>query len=151
MIQRKQTIFLFLAFILSLLCMCLPIGTFDAGGLHPVTEYNLWLVDAQGHRAFNCWPLFAIMLPSSALGVYSIFLYRNRRFQARLCTFNILLLMGWYIVYGVFANVLGGVSGGSFQIEMAGGFPALAIAFYFLAYKGIMHDEQLVRAADRIR
>ena len=152
MIQRKQTVFLLLAVILSVCCLCSPIGTFDVGGLNTVTEYNLWLVDGQGQRQFSCWPLFAILLPSSALGLYSIFLYHNRRIQARMCTFNIFLVIGWYIVYAVFSNVLGSpVAGTTFQIELGGGLPAISLAFYFLAYKGIMADEKLVRAADRIR
>jgi len=152
MIQRKQTIFLLLAVILSVVCLCIPVGTFDVGGLHTVTEYNLWLLDGQGQHTFTCWPLFAILLPSSALGCYTIFLYHNRRTQAKFCTFNMFLLIGWYIVYAVFSNVLGSATSGTvFSIEIGGGLPALAIAFYFLAYKGIMADERLVRAADRIR
>ena len=42
-------------------------------------------------------------------------------------------------------------SGTTFQIEFGGALPAFALVFYFLAYKGIMADEKLVRAADRIR
>ena len=152
MIQRKQTIYLLLAVILSIVCLCMPVGKFDVGGMSTMTEYNLWLVDGQGNHQFSCWPLFAILLPSSALGCYTIFLYHNRRFQARMCTFNIFLLIGWYIVFAVFSNVLGSpASGTSFQIELGGGLPAIALALYFLAYKGIMADERLVRAADRIR
>lgn len=152
MIQRKQTIYLLLAVILSIVCLCMPVGKFDVGGMSTMTEYNLWLVDGQGNHQFSCWPLFAILLPSSALGCYTIFLYHNRRFQARMCTFNIFLLIGWYIVFAVFSNVLGSpASGTSFQIELGGGLPAIALALYFLAYKGIMADEKLVRAADRIR
>ena len=152
MIQRKQSIFLLLAVILSVVCLCIPIGTFDVGGLSTVTEYNLWLVDGQGQHQFSCWPLFAILLPSSALGLYTLFLYHNRRFQARMCTFNMFLVIGWYIVYAVFSNVLGSpASGTTFQIEFGGALPAFALVFYFLAYKGIMADEKLVRAADRIR
>lgn len=152
MIQRKQTIFLMLAVIASIVSMCMPIGLFDLGGLHTVKEFNLWLIDAQGQRTFDCWPLFAIQLPSATLGCYTIFLYRNRRVQAKLCVFNIFLLIGWYIVYAVFSNVLGGTASGIvFQIEFGGAMPAFALAFYFFAYKGIMADERLVRAADRIR
>ena len=152
MIQRKQTIFLLLALIASVACLCLPIGTFDVDGLRTVREFNLWLVDAEGQRSFDCWPLFAILLPSSALSCYTIFLYHNRRVQAKMCMFNIFLLIGWYIVYAVYGNVLGdAASGTSFQIEFGGGLPAFAIAFEFMEYKGIMSDERLVRAADRIR
>ena len=152
MIQRKQTIYLLLAVIASVVCMCMPIGTFDVDGLHTVREFNLWLVDAEGQRSFDCWPLFAVLLPSSALSCYTIFLYHNRRVQAKMCMFNIFMLVGWYILDTVYSNVLGdSASGSSFQVEFAGGLPAFSIAFLFLAYKGIMADERLVRAADRIR
>ena len=69
-----------------------------------------------------------------------------------MCMFNIFLLVGWYILYTVYSNVLGdSASGTSFQVEFGGGLPAFSIVFLFLAYKGIMADERLVRAADRIR
>ena len=152
MIQRKQTIFLLLAVIASVVCLCMQIGTLDVGGLHTMREFNLWLADGDGQRSFDCWPLFAILLPSSALSCYTIFLYHNRRVQAKMCMFNIFLLVGWYILYAVYANVLGdAASGTTFQVEFGGALPSFAIAFLFLAYKGIMADERLVRAADRIR
>ena len=152
MIQRKQTIYLLLAVVVSVVCLCIQIGTFDAGGLHTMSEFNLWLADGDGQRSFNCWPLFAILLPSAALSCYTIFLYHNRKVQAKMCMFNIFLLVGSYIVYAVYANVLGdAASGTTFQVEFGGALPLFAIAFLFMAYKGIMADERLVRAADRIR
>src|SRR5574344_599998 len=130
MIQRKQTIFLLLAVIASVVCLCMQIFTFDVGGLHPMREFNLWLADGDGQRSFDCWPVFAILLPSSALSCYTIFLYHNRRVQAKMCMFNIFLLIGWYIVYTVYSNVLSdSATGSNFQIEFGGGLPAFSIVF----------------------
>lgn len=152
MIQRKQTLFILAAVILSIACLCLPIGTFGDGGANSATEYNLWMTNEAGQKFFTTWPLFAILVPSAALGAYTIFLYHNRIVQARLCSFNMLLLIGWYIVFSVFGNLLGGdASGMSFTPSWASFLPAFAIILYFMARKAILADEKLVRAADRIR
>ena len=150
MIQRKQTLYMLLAVLLSVLTLCLPIGTFYAEGMRVATEYNLWLYTAQGTKDFTTCPLFIILLLSSVLGIYSIFAYHNRVAQARLCVFNIFLVIGWYIVFAVFSQVLGG-GNISFEIEIGGGAPFIAIALYLLSYKAIWADEKLVRSADRIR
>lgn len=150
MIQRKQTVFMLVAVILSILCLCLPIGTFYAEGMRMGTEYNLWIYTMQGTRDFSVCPLFIILLLSSALGIYSIFAYHNRLLQARLCVFNMLLLIGWFIVFAVFSQVLGG-GNVKFELELASFAPMFAIAMYFMSYKAIWADEKLVRSADRIR
>ena len=150
MIQRKQTLFMLVAVVLSILCLSLPIGTFMNEGMRVATEYKLWLYTMQGTRQFTTCPLFVILLLSAILGIYTIFAYHNRVIQARLCTFNMLLIVGWYILFTVFSQILGG-KGVEFQMEIGSGAPAFAIAMYFLAYKAIWADEKLVRAADRIR
>lgn len=152
MIQRKQSLFILAAVVLSIICLCLPLGTFGGDAANSATAYNLWLSNQAGQKFFTTWPLFAILLPSVALGIYSIFLYHNRIVQARLCTFNLLLLVGWYVVFSVFGNVLGGESAGmAFSPSWSSALPAFAIVFYFMARKAILADEKLVRDADRIR
>ena len=84
--QRKQTIYLVVAVILTVICLCTQIGTYNAAGLDVSRVYNLWFTDPLGHRHFDVWPLFAILLPTAALGAYTIFIYRNRKIQgAFLC------------------------------------------------------------------
>lgn len=151
MIQRKQSVFIFLAVVLCVVCLCMPIGNYGAGALNAAVEYNLFLENqTTGQRFFSTWPLFAIMVASAALGIYSIFMYHNRIAQARVCSLNMLLLVGWYVVYAVFTNLLGG-GNMSFTPTLPGVLPAFAIVFYFMARKAILADEKLVRDADRIR
>ena len=154
MIQRIQTVYLFLAVVLSVACLCLQIGSYDAAGTTVVREYNLWVTDLMGDRSFRTWPLFAVLVFSSAIGFCNIFLFRNRKMQARICLFNVLLVVGWYILYAVFSQLLTSpeaLDGVVFQPAVAAFLPAVAVILYVMARRAILADEKLVRAADRIR
>ncbi len=120
MIQRKQTIFLLLACVFTLVCAYL-----------------------QGE------PLLSMMclILSSLLSIGTIFLYTRRKVQAALCLVNILVLVVWYIL-------LATVSRGDTLVNMLGwtdALPAVSIILLFMARKGILNDEKLVRSLDRIR
>ena len=150
MIQRKQTIFLFLALIVTLACLCLPIGSFEPQGMGADNQLmNLWLTDANGGRNFNVWALFAILLVTCPIDLFAIFDYHNRKRQARFCLFSMLMIIGWYVVYGVFSQVF--MTGFTFLIEFAACLPLIAFILLWLARHAILADEALVRAADRIR
>lgn len=150
MIQRKQTLFILAALILTVVCMCLQIGTYLADGLPVGKMYNLWITStANGSYDFSTWPLFAILLLTTPVGIYAVMAYTNRLLQARLCVFNMLMLVGWYICYAAMGQVWG--SGLEFKVSFTAALPALGIIFYFMARAAILADERMVRAADRIR
>lgn len=73
MIQRKQTLFLLLSFILVIACFFLQAIT---------------IVDS-------------ILLLSAALSVVAIFFYKHRKRQGLLCVFNMLTLVLWYLMLAV--------------------------------------------------
>ena len=149
MIQRKQTIFLLLALILIILCLCMPIALFvqQTMGM-PTSMYNLWMVDANGAHSFTPWPLFAILLFTSPISLAAIFTYKNRKLQARLCVFVVLLLLAWYAAYAYFVLT---ANAGAFRPMWAAACPLVAIILCLMARHAILADEALVRAADRIR
>ena len=149
MIQRKQTIFLLLALILTVVTLCLPIGSFTPQGMGADMEmYNLWVVEPTGAHNFSVWALFAILLLTLPVNIAAIFTYHNRKLQARFCMFNVLLCLGWYVVYVVFGQVL---DYGTFHPAFAAVLPLVALILYIMARKAILADDALVRAADRIR
>lgn len=151
MIQRIQSVYMLIAVIVNIVCLCMQIGTFTADGMVTAHVYNLWTVNAtDGSRIFNTWPLFAILVLSSAFGLFTIFMYRNRITQARFCTFNSLLIVGWYILYAVLAHVLASDEQ-SFCPAFASVLPVVSLIGFILARRGIIADERLVKAADRIR
>ncbi|MBF1393734.1 MAG: DUF4293 domain-containing protein [Prevotella histicola] len=150
MIQRKQTVFLFLALLATIACLCLPVGSFEPQGMGTENQLmNLWINEANGGRNFSVWALFAILLVTCPINTFAIFDYHNRKRQARFCMFSMLMIIGWYIVYGVFSQVL--MPGFTFHVGFAACLPLIAFILLWLARHSILADEALVRAADRIR
>lgn len=70
-------------------------------------------------------------------------LHKNRKAQAALCLLPMLLLLAWYVQLALYAipEIM------HWQYAL----PAAAIIFIFIARKGIVHDEKVVRSYDRIR
>lgn len=153
MIQRKQTIFLLVAIILTVVCLCMPIGslmTTNTLGSDESLIYNLWITNPNGKYDFTVWPLFAILLITCPIAIIAIFTYHNRITQSRFCMFNILLTLGWYVVYAMI--VLNLQEGGSkLKISFPIILPLISMILYFMARKSILADEALVRSVDRIR
>ena len=149
MLQRKQTLFLLAALILTIVCLCIPVATFVPQTMGASEQmYNLWIADAKGGHDLSVWPLFAILLLSTPFNVAAIFGYKNRKLQARFCLFLELLMLGWYAVYAVFSQV---ADRDTFHVTLAAALPLVSLILYVLARRAILADEALVRAADRIR
>ena len=153
MIQRKQTLYLLAAIVMTVICLCMQIGTFHFGVLGNVAHvYNLWYT-LLGKHYFDTWPLMAVLLPTTVIGTYAIFLYRSRKVQALLCLFNALLIVGWYVCLFFVGKTVGEESWGlaDFRPSWPAAFPAVAFVLYLMARRAILADEKLVRSLDRIR
>ena len=94
MIQRKQTIYLLLVVILTVVCMSSQVATMvsDSGKAF-ADMYNLWLTDAEGQHSFRSAPLFACLMLSAILSLVTIFMYMKRKLQAMMCLVDMLLLV----------------------------------------------------------
>lgn len=150
MIQRKQSLFLLFAFIATIVCLCLPVASISPVGMGgSIKLYNLCIVTSAGPNYSVCG-LFGILAMSSALSLGTIFLYHNRKLQMNLCVCNIFLLIAWFVVLGVTAHNTSPVDF-SFNLTFTSCLPAVAAILVFMARAGVIHDEKLVRAADRIR
>ena len=113
MIQRIQTVYLLLAAIALVVgCIFEPMG------------YNKGLTGSM-----------------ALLTLLVVFMYKNRTFQANICS----VLMGIGIVYYVALAVMQPL------LEWFAAMPMVAVLFLFLARKGILKDEKLVKSLDRIR
>ena len=151
--QRKQTIFLVAAIILTVVCLCMQIASFQTAGVNVAKVFNLWFTDPIGRHHFDVWPLFAILLPTAVIGTYTIFIFHNRKTQALFCALNALLLAGWYVCFFVVSQMVGDKSWGAveFQPSWPAVLPAVALILYLIARRAILADERLVRSLDRIR
>lgn len=103
-------------------------------------------------------PYLGILLAAAAvLPFATIFLYKRRLLQIRLCAVELVLLLGvlvmetiyFFRLKALFADAAATASFAAPQLTAA--FPLAALFFVWLASRAIFRDEMLVRAADRIR
>ena len=159
MIQRIQTLYLLIACVLCVLCLCLPVGYYiNDDGERVATIYNLmfryspqFVVEGMRGYSYRGWALFALLLFVSTISFTNIFLFRRRAFQMRLCTLSIILLVGWYILYAAFLWLVGSGIEAHFRPEWTAALPFCSIVLLYLAFRGVMKDEMLVRSLDRLR
>lgn len=153
MIQRIQTVYLILCSMLCIACMSLPVARF-AGAEGTIRMYNLFLSSSQGGHQFTPWALFAILCLVATLSALNVFLFRRRALQMRVAVLSMILLVGYYLVYGVFAYLLGvqyGEAGLAYAPHWAVSLPFAALVLEYLAFRGILKDELLVKSLDRLR
>jgi glucan phosphoethanolaminetransferase (alkaline phosphatase superfamily) len=136
MLQRIQTIYLFIAVLISgVLIFFVSLWRDEVGDPVYVEEMILAL---------------ALFLGSAFISLITIFLYKNRKLQFVLGRANILLN---FILLGVFVYWTLTVPG-EMQISEKGigmFLPVLSIVFLVLANKAIKKDEDLVKSVDRLR
>ena len=141
------------AIVMTVICLCMQIGSFRVAGIEVARVYNLWFTDPLGKHHFDTWPLMAVLLPTAALATYTIFIYHNRKVQALFCALNALLIVGWYVCFFVVSQMVGNKSWGTVNFRPAwpAVLPAIALILYLMARRAIKADEKLVRSMDRIR
>ncbi|MCM4159854.1 DUF4293 family protein [Antarcticibacterium flavum] len=136
MLQRIQTVYLFIAFLLSgVLIFFVSLWSNEAGQPVYVEDVLLALV---------------LFVGSAVLSLVTIFLFKNRKLQFVLGRVNILLN---FILLGVFVYWSLTLPGEMNISEKGIGMfvPVLSIVFLVLANKAIKKDEDLVKSADRFR
>jgi uncharacterized membrane protein len=149
--QRKQTVFLVAALLFTVLCLCLPILAIEPKGMGmSAVLYNLFFVDGDGVVNYGKALLFVFLLITCPMAIAAIFCFKNRKLQAKLCTWCMIFNLAWY-VYLAFCFINEFMVAGTPHIKVAICFPLIAFIFYWMARRGIMADEKLVRSMDRIR
>ena len=96
---------------------------------------------------FQGWLLFGIQILASAIALIAIFMFKQRPLQATLCLAAIIVNFAWYIVLAVLIQQ--GLQAEA--LPLTASLPIIAAIFCLLARRGIIADEKLVRAADRLR
>ena len=95
----------------------------------------------------SSWILLFLLILCGAMGLITIFLYRRRMIQIRLCLFNSLVLLGLqgFVIYCIVTAAPGAVF--SFTVV----FPTIAAILLFLALRYIGRDEAMIRSLNRLR
>ena len=169
MIQRVQTLFLFLIAVAMGVALATPLWE-KAGAKSPEMAYLTALEHSQQQAVSiqpgipaqlapttaitSIWYLGLLMALVAVSSLYAIFQYRNRLTQSALCAVNALMLtaiMGIVLYQTLYVGKEYGNPAD--QGNFLPGFYALiaALVFNALANRFIRRDEKLVRGSDRLR
>ncbi|TVQ13568.1 MAG: DUF4293 family protein [Bacteroidetes bacterium] len=155
MIQRIQTVYLFLGFIFAVLFLTFPLGNIDINGMvYVVKSWNIVSADGTEKLDYSgILGVIAMILPFiiMILCIYTTFLYKNRLLQIKLGKINIFLHVILVVSTFFYLDGIKSQFPGEFSYGPAVIFPLLAMVFLLLAGRAIRKDEELVRSADRLR
>lgn len=152
MIQRKQTIFLVAAIVLLVISAFNIEVVFEhaESGVLIASLSNFSLSDA--HSSNHLYSVLgAMLIATSCLAAVAVFMFHNRKQQMRMCWWMIFVLLIYYIARMSCVISLAKYLKLSPNVDFYEAFPLLAMMFIILAYRGIRHDDKLVRDSYRIR
>ncbi len=147
MIQRIQTIYIFIAAVLVALLLQLDFAELAVEG--QLYVFNAKGIVSDGQILFDGLPVMGFIGLITLLHLVIIFLYKKRIRQIRFLSFTIILLLGlvgvmFYFLYAAF-------DGAEIVFKIPVVFPVLAVILDYLAIRSIGKDEALIRSLNRIR
>lgn len=152
MLQRIQTVYLLITFVLTVLMYFIPIGGVFVSSTAELHEITLLGMDMPDGTHSYAWGMLLLSILILLVNIIGIGLYKNRIFQMRFNVLNILFYVSIYIFYFFFAWLCKEkLGGGEFVYKLPVVFPLINIVLTYLAIRAIGKDEALVRSLDRIR
>lgn len=167
MLQRIQTVYLFLVVFLGIYLCFVPVlqfttpteagvqrmFDFGAQGLEEIYEIENenFNEEMAAYNLQGTWGLLVTPLLIALLAFVDICLFKKRILQARLNIFLAILCLGYYAIlfmYVWFAKTNLGVE---WHLYFWSCLPLICFVLTLMATRRILKDEALVRAADRIR
>lgn len=145
MLQRIQTVYLLIiAAFMSVMCFV------------PLAKYSLMGVEVDRFMAFDYIYVGILFAISALLAFITIWLFKKRMLQIRLCYSQMVLLVGaqaFALFYTIRMTNVQKALGEIIESHMSTVvlFPLACIILNYLAIRAIIKDERLVRSLDRIR
>lgn len=153
MLQRVQTLFFLLACGSLVIMFFMPLALVKP---YPESQsqVTMFCMETQPGEcaAVNNYGFPFAIAASALLFLYTLLQFKNRKRQVILSRFNFLLLAVAMVLLSVYISNAQAFAGGQeLSLQSAFFLPVVAVAFNWLAARAIKKDEELVRAADRIR
>lgn len=154
MIQRIQSLYLLLVAALTAVTLFAPLASF--GSSVGTFELRAFVLQTTTGEVLNVTIYMGVLLAAACLlPLGTIFCFRNRMLQLRLCFVELVLLLGSLVMEGVYyylgCRLFAGADFATHRFHVAVVLPLVAMLFVWLAIRAIFRDELLVRDADRIR
>lgn len=155
MIQRIQSLFLFLAALSAAIMFVFPLANFYGDSNFTFYVYKLAFHDPEPSLQLSPYfllPLMGVIILIILLASLAIFSFKNRKRQMTLTKISmaltLVLLAGYFLGYmGILEKAVGNPPEYQFSSFM----PVLVFIFLFLANRGINKDEKLIKSMDRLR
>lgn len=154
MIQRIQTLYLLVVTVFMAITLFAPIATFTAasGDIFTLSAFEL----SNGTQSESTVWMGILLVLATVLPLVTIFLFKNRQLQLRLCGAEVVLLLGAIAFVAIYywlsaSNALENIEIVHRSFGWAAIMPIVALVLAFLATRSIFKDEILVRSLDRIR
>lgn len=152
MIQRIQTLYLVLALIITGVLFTMDLAQLaNETGLFTLTVDGIYSVDETNALVMPAYALMALLITNLLLLFVTIFLYKKRILQIRLCGMGLALLAGLSGMIFYWGKTASKELGAELSFSWAIVLPIIALVLVFLAMKAIGKDEALIRSIDRIR
>jgi len=155
MLQRIQTVYLFLVLVFTLLFLFFPLGSLEVGATLFVIK--TWGVSPESEQILGDYNKLLGMLSLilafivMILTVYITLQYKNRLLQIKLGKINILVHMILIVAAFFYLDSIKQGLEDFFSYGVAIIFPLLSMILILMANRAIKRDEELVRSADRLR
>lgn len=154
MIQRIQSLYLLIATALMSVALLMPVATFTAttGEVFTLSAFSL---SSAGLSQSTIW-MGILMVAATVLPFITLFLFKRRMLQVRLCAVEIVLLLGCVAFEAIYYYLSGANALENYDIEhrqfcWAAIMPILALVLSAMAARATFKDEVVVRSFDRIR
>jgi len=152
MIQRIQTVYLALLVICLGLTFAFPFASYPIN--ESIVELTAFGVSENTLKVSTWFPYYVTIGLSMGLGIMTIAQFKNRKRQLQLGKVNYLIIILTLVFISIDSDstaVKLGLMTTSISYGIGMFLPVAALAFQFLANRGIKADEKLIKSMDRLR
>jgi len=152
MLQRIQSIYLLIAFVLTILLFTGPVSRFTTEAGEVLVKHSGAYTVSGEKLEMQAWPMTTMFIIVSALSFFTIFSYKNRVRQMRLSIFLMIVdggMVGMMYYFTRFAFKHFGGMTNVFQWRLV--VPLIMLVLYYMAFTAIRKDELLVKSYERLR
>jgi hypothetical protein len=151
MLQRVQSLYLFLSFVLYLILFFSPLFyVLDHAAAYSVHLYKL--NPALNGNTQSLFPLAAAVVLAAISILAAIFVFKNRKLQVKVIWFSFILILISAVLLGVYHYIYTHASTEvTAKLSLWVAVPLIAGIFNFLAIRSINKDQALVDSLNRLR
>lgn len=156
-LQRWQSVYLFVAAVLMLIYAFSPIAELSVDSatyvlsmccIERIEDTTQSAINDGGYNISYIWGFFVIAILIVILSVVTIFKFKNLKFQKKLCVISgsltaILLASLMIFVYLIDCDM--------YSVSYTNLLPIFALIMFYLADRGISKDQKILSSYDRIR